>query len=69
MKKYNCGKVFVEVKEVKQLSSKSIEKGEVFTIVKRTLWVIDTENWIKYKGHNLRAYPIKDGSGYYRASL
>lgn len=77
MKKYNCGKVFVEISEVRQSSNNSIKKVEVLTVVERTLWGIGDEsvmynigdgNWIKYKGKYLRAYPAEDNSWFYRAS-
>ena len=77
MKKYNCGRIFVEISEVKQSSNKSIKKVEVSTVVERTLWGIGNEsvmynigddNWIKYKGKLIRAYPVEDNSWYYRAS-
>tara|TARA_R100000541_G_C1897352_1_gene84091 strand:+ start:96988 stop:97197 length:210 start_codon:yes stop_codon:yes gene_type:complete len=69
MNKVNLGKGYVEVREVKQLSNKSIRKGEVFTTVERTIWKIDQQLWIKYKGHDLRVYPFPNDPNYYRATL
>ena len=61
----NKGKVFAQVREVKQVSSKNINKREVFTIIERTLWLIDNKHYIKYEGAYHLAYPFNDGSGYY----
>lgn len=69
MSKVNLGKGYVEVREVKQLSSKSIRKGEVFTTVERVIWKTGDQLWIKYKGQDLHVYPFPDDPSYYRATL
>jgi len=61
------GKGFIEVREVEQTSSKSVSKRETSTTIERTIWVIGTELWIKYKGDDLRVHPLKGETNYYWA--
>ena len=65
MRKVNTGKGFIEVREVKQTSNKSVSKSETFTTIERVIWAIGTELWIKYKGDDLRVYPFKGERNYY----
>lgn len=67
MRKVNIGKGFIEVREVKQTSSKSVSKRETFTTIERTIWDVDGELYIKYKGDDLRVYLFKGETNYYWA--
>lgn len=65
MNKLNLGKVWVEVTEVKRLNNRTINKGEVVTTVQRTLWSMDGQLFIKYKGHTLKVSRYKGDEDLY----
>lgn len=65
MNKLNLGKVWVEVVEVKRLNNNTINKGEVVATVQRTLWSMDGQLFIKYKGHTLKVSRYKGGEALY----